>query len=150
MNNPKTRQQWILDGLKINPSISFRDMFSDYYAKFSKSEVTFSKDWNKANTELKEYQQIINNAKLEESIATEKEAVKRNILSKLDAMEILTEIAIGKPKKIAGEIIFPSAGERRGAIETMSKIEGWNAPTKQETKIEANFADIVIKPKINE
>jgi hypothetical protein len=150
MNNPKFRQQWILDELKKAPTTSYVEMFAKYSQEFAKSNKTFDKDWNKANTELKEYQQIINNAKLEESIATEKEAVKRNILSKLDAMEILTEIAIGKPKIIAGEIVFPSAGERRGAIETMSKIEGWNAPTKQETKIEANFSDIVIMPKKNE
>jgi hypothetical protein len=27
---------------------------------------------------------------------------------------------------------MPTASERRGAIETMAKIEGWNAPTKSE------------------
>ncbi len=143
MNNPKSRQQWILDELKINPAIGFSETFSKYLVKFSKSEVTFSKDWNKVNTEFQEYQESIKKAKLEQSIETEKEAVKRNILSKHDAMEILSEIAQGKEKEVAGKKVAPSYADRRNAIETLSKIEGWNAPTKQETDI--NFSkDVVI------
>jgi len=77
MNNPKYRQQWILDGLKANPSISYVDMFTTYSQKFTKSNKTFSLDWNKSNESLKQYLQLINSAKLEQSIETEKEAVAR-------------------------------------------------------------------------
>lgn len=132
MNNPKTRQQWILEGLKFNPSISFVEMFSKYFVEFSKSEVTFSKDWNKANEDLKEYQKIINNVKLEESISLEKESLKRNILSKHDALEILTEIAQGKTDEVDGKLVKPSFADRRNAIDSLAKFEGWNAPTKIE------------------
>jgi len=125
MNNPKFRQNWILDELKINPTIGFSYLFSKYLEKFSKSEVTFSKDWNKANEALKQYQFLINSAKLEQSIETEKEAIKRNILTKLHAMEILTDIAIKGEKDT----------DRRNAIETLAKLDGWNAPTKQELNI---------------
>ena len=75
---------------------------------------------------------MINNAKTEQTIATEKEAVRKAILQKHEALEILTEIAVGKPKKVEGQIVMPSANERRGAIETMAKIEGWEAPKKTE------------------
>ena len=48
-------------------------------------------------------------------------------------MEILTEIAQGKAKKIDGKIIMPSFTDRKGAIETLGKFDGWIAPT--ETKL---------------
>jgi hypothetical protein len=111
-------------------------MFAKYSQEFAKSNKTFDKDWLKANTELKEYQQIINNAKLEESISLEKEAVKRNILSKHDALEILSEIAQGKVKKVEGTLIIPSPSDRKGAIESIAKIEGWNAPNKLDISTE--------------
>jgi len=133
MNNPKTRQQWILDELKISPTISYVEMFAKYSQKFSISRRTFDKDWNKANIAFNEYREVIEKAKLEQSIETEKEAVKRNILSKLDAMEILSNMAYSAEKD----------ADRRNAIETLAKFEGWNAPTKQETDI--NFSkDVVI------
>lgn len=132
MNNPKARQQWILDELKKAPATSYVEMWARYGQKWAKGKTTFDKDWLKANTDLNEYQQAIKKAKLEQSIETEKEAVKRNILTKLEAMEILTEIAQGKAKKIDGKIIIPSFAERKGAIETLGKFDGWIAPT--ETK----------------
>lgn len=134
-NNPKGRQMFILDELKINSSLSFSDMFSKCFERFSISEVTFSKDWVKVQTELKHYQEAIKNAKLEESIKIEKEAVRRKILTKLEAMEILTEIAEGKAKKIDGKIIIPSFTDRSRAIETLGKFDGWNAPTETNVKL---------------
>lgn len=142
MNNPKARQQWILDELKLVPATSYVEMFTTYSQKFTKSNKTFSLDWNKANESLNEYQQAINNAKLEQSIETEKEATKRNILTKLEAMEILTEIAQGKAKKIDGKIIMPSFTDRKGAIETLGKFDGWIAPT--ETKVTLDKVEPII------
>lgn len=109
MNNPKTRQQWILDELKKAPATSYVEMFGKYSQNFAKSNKTFDKDWLKANSELKQYQESIKKAKLEQSIETEKEAVKRNILSKLDAMEILSNMAYSAEKD----------ADRRNAIETL-------------------------------
>ena len=126
MNNPKARQEWILEELKINPVLGFSELFSKYLVKFSKSEVTYSKDWNKANERLKSYQDLINNAKLEQSIETEKEAVKRDILTKFEAMEILTDIAKSENEKSA---------DRKGAIETLAKFEGWNVAIKNDVSL---------------
>jgi hypothetical protein len=84
-----------------------------------------------------------NNIKTEFGIELEKEAVKRNILSKHDALEILTEIAQGKVKKVEGTLIIPSPSDRKGAIESIAKIEGWNAPTKSENT-NINFEQPII------
>lgn len=84
-----------------------------------------------------------NDIKTELGIIEEKQAVKKAILQKHEALEILTEIAMGKPKKVEGQVIMPTANERKGAIETIAKLEGWNAPTKTETEIKTN-AKIII------
>lgn len=130
---PKDRQDWIFQELVKDKNKTFSEMFSDYLVEFGKiSEVTFNIDWKKANATHSEYRESIKNKIIDASAKEEIKAVKKAILSKHEAMEILTEIAIGKAKKVEGTIIIPTASERRGAIETMAKIEGWNAPTKSE------------------
>jgi hypothetical protein len=131
MQNKKTYTDFIITELNKG-NVKYNDVCSAFCSKFQLSERSFNKYWKIANTEHTEQRETINNAKLEQSIASEKEAVKKAILNKHEAMEILTEIAIGKPKKVEGTIVMPTASERRGAIETMAKIEGWNAPTKSE------------------
>lgn len=113
-------------------NVQYKDVMLVFVSKFELSEQTFVRYWKQANESHKEQRNLINNAKTEQTIATEKESVKKAILQKHEALEILTEIAIGKPKKVEGQIIMPSANERRGAIETMAKIEGWEAPKKTE------------------
>lgn len=135
MNNPKTRQQWIYDELVSNPNLSYSECWGIFGVKWGKTENTFTADWNKATVKHKEYQDVINNAKLEESIKIEKQAVRKAILTKHEALEILTEIAQGKPKRIEGTIVMPTPNERKGAIETMMKIEGWTATTKTEVEL---------------
>jgi hypothetical protein len=130
---PKDRQDWIFQELIKDKNKTFGEMFSDYLVTFGNfSEVTFTIDWKKANKLHLEYRDGIKNKVIEASAKEEIKAVKKAILNKHEAMEILTEIAIGKPKKVEGTIVMPTASERRGAIETMAKIEGWNAPTKAE------------------
>jgi len=98
---------------------------------------TFDRYFQKAKEQHSRQRETINNAKLNTTIELEKEAVKKAILTKHQALEILTEIAQGKAKKVEGQIIMPSPNERKGAIETMMKMEGWTAPIKTEnTNIE--------------
>lgn len=82
VNNPENRQQWIFDLLKVEP-MGFSDCFSRYLEKFSKSEVTFSKDWNIANERYLEYQNRLNKQKEDTSIAFEVEAIKQGLKSKI-------------------------------------------------------------------
>ena len=97
-NNPAYRQNWILDNLKINPTESYTVMFGKYSGEFGLSDKTFDKDWKKSNIVFKSYHELINKAKLDQSIATEKEAVKMNILTKLERQKILSDIVRGELK----------------------------------------------------
>ena len=54
-NNPKGRQMFILDELKLDSSLSYLECFSKFSVVFSKTERTFNEDWKKANLELKQY-----------------------------------------------------------------------------------------------
>ena len=118
-------------------NVQYKDVMLVFVSKFELTEQTFVRYWKQANENHKEQRELINNAKTEQTIETEKEAVKKAILQKHEALEILTEIARGKAKKIDGQIIMPSPNERKGAIETMAKLEGWEAPKKTEnTNIE--------------
>ncbi len=135
MNNPKSRQQWIYDLLISEPTLSYVNGLAKYRQKWAKSKTTFDKDWKQAQARLKEYQKTINDEKLKESIKQEKQAVKRNILNKHDAMEILTTIAKGTASKVDDKIIIPTASERTKAIAELSKFNGWYEPVKTETSI---------------
>lgn len=143
---PKPNKQTYIDFIlnELNKgNVQYKDVYLAFLSNFKCTEPTFVKYWKIANETYKEQRKAINEAKTEESIRLEKEAVKRDILSKHDAMEILTEIAKGKPKKIEGQIVMPTFADRRNAIDSLAKLEGWNAPTKQETDI--NFSkDVVI------
>ncbi len=144
MNNPKSRQQWIYDLLISEPTLSYMEGCRKYAVKYRKSESTFKKDWKQAQARLKEYQKTINDEKLKESIKQEKQAVKRNILSKHDAMEILTTIAKGTASKVDDKIIIPTASERTKAIAELSKFSGWYEPEKIEDVTKDNKLEIVI------
>ena len=133
MNNiPKHRQQWILEELKKSPLLSFGGMFSKYSAKFSKTEKTFSKDWKQAQKELKDWQKTINEEVAKQVISAEVEERKKDLFAKMDALKILADIARGKGMRIDGEKFIPSYRERISAIAQLSKMEGWDAPVKQE------------------
>lgn len=88
-NNPKNRQTWILDSLKSEPSLSYSDMYAKYSLKFAKSKKTFDKDWKQAQKQHQDYQKQAQQVKLEESLAAEKEAVKKGLKTKIDRITIL-------------------------------------------------------------
>ena len=89
-NNPKYRQQWILDSLKVNPMTSYNEMFTIYLLSFTNlSRQTFNKDWMVSTKLLKSYQKEINSAKLAQSIKSEKQAVKNGLKTKFDRLMIL-------------------------------------------------------------
>jgi hypothetical protein len=131
-NTPKNRQQWMLEELKKSPLLSFGEMFSKYSVKFSKTEKTFSKDWKQAQKQLQEWQKTINEEVSKQMIGAEVEERKKDLFAKMDALKILADIARGKGVRIDGEKFIPSYRERISAIAQLSKMEGWDAPVKQE------------------
>lgn len=88
-NNPKERQQWILDTLKINPTLSYSECWGEYKVKWGKGQSTFDKDWNISSNTFKEYQIKLNNEKDKESIAKEIEVLKNGIKTKHERLMIL-------------------------------------------------------------
>ena len=131
-NTPKHRQQWMLEELKKSPLLSFGEMFSKYSVKFSKTEKTFSKDWKQAQKQLQEWQKTINEEVSKQMVSAEVEERKKDLFAKMDALKILADIARGKGMRIDGEKFIPSYRERISAIAQLSKMEGWDAPVKQE------------------
>lgn len=143
-NTPKNRQQWILEELKKSPLLSFGEMFSKYSANFSKTEKTFSKDWKQAQKQLQEWQKSINEEVAKQMVSAEVEERKKDLFVKMDALKILADIARGKGMKIDGEKFIPSYRERISAIAQLSKMEGWEAPIKQEVKGDFNVTEVKI------
>ena len=143
-NTPKHRQQWILEELKKSPLLSFGEMFSKYSAKFSKTEKTFSKDWKQAQKQLQEWQKSINEEVAKQVISTEVEERKKDIMQKIDVLKFLSNVVRGKGREIDGEKFFPSYRERISAATQLAKMEGWEAPIKQEVKGDFNVTEVKI------
>ena len=163
LNNPKNRQQWILDSLKKD-DLSFSDCFSQYLAKFSKSEVTFSKDWKKVNETYTNYRIKADKAKEDAMIKDELKDLKNSIKTRTqrlkfyqDEIEIMLKqlrgeieayfIVGNKPAKNPtqkGEKILPlnEQNNLRKVIREyqteISKMEGDYAPTKTEGTLDVN------------
>lgn len=127
-NNPTSRQKWILDLLKVEPTLSYVDMFSKYAVEFSKSERTFAKDWKAAQSQLQAWQKAINERVASREVEAEVKARERAVITKTRALEILSNIAEGKAVKVEGQIVMPSPRERISAVAQLSKMEGWDAP----------------------
>jgi hypothetical protein len=122
----------MLEELKKSPLLSFGEMFSKYSAKFSKTEKTFSKDWKQAQKQLQEWQKSINEEVAKQVISTEVEERKKDVMQKIDVLKFLSDVVRGKGREIDGEKFFPSYRERISAATQLAKMEGWEAPIKQE------------------
>ena len=131
-NTPQYRQQWILEELKKSPLLSYGDTCQLYVSKWHKSERTFARDWEGAQKQLQEWQNSINAEVAKQVVSAEVEERKKDLFAKMDALKILADIARGKGMRIDGEKFIPSYRERISAIAQLSKMEGWDAPVKQE------------------
>ena len=59
-------------------------------------------------------------------------------------MCILSDIARGKVVIQEDDILIPSFSDRRAAIETMCKMEGWYATAKTETQIHSDEPPVIV------
>lgn len=153
-NNPKGRTQFIIDELKVNPAKGFSEMFSVCLEKFSISEVTFSKDWGKAQIVFSEYQKTLKEAKDKVSINLEVKALESGLKSKFDRLailqnqvdEIMTDLKVGLIEKPNGEFRELNPVEKSKLRQVLkeiqaeiSKIDGDYAPTKTDLSINKGF-----------
>jgi len=113
-------------------NVKYNDVMLVFVSKFELTEQTFVRYWKKANEVYSERRSLINEAKLNEAINQEKEAVKTLLLSKVDRMRIAEDIALGESFESNGKIITPTPSERMKALEYLSKIDGDFATTKVE------------------
>lgn len=143
-NTPKNRQQWILEELKKSPLLSYGEMWGKYEVKWGKGKTTFDKDWKQAQKQLQEWQNSINAEVAKQVVSAEIEVRKKDLLAKFDALKILADIAKGKGREIDGEKFFPSYRERISAITQLAKMEGWDAPIKQEVNGDFSISEVKI------
>lgn len=154
-DNPKQRQQWILDLLKKDATLSYNDCFTKHSQKFTKSRVTFTKDWNVAIERVKGYQEKVKNRKEEASITIEVEALKSGLKLKIDRLmfyqnqiDIMERQLLGIEKTffIVGNkpVVNPnSKGEYILPIEKQNEIRKQIQSYQSEiSKIEGDYASI--------
>jgi len=64
----------------------------------------------------------------------DEDRLKKAIITKERALQVLSEIAEGKEREVKGNIIVPSPKDQCAAIETVARIEGW-VINKSEVKV---------------
>ena len=115
-------------------NVSFTKVFELNRTKFNLARPTFSKYWKLANEAYTEQRRAVKSAKLKQTIEEEIKAVTKQILTKNEALEIITNIAKGNARRVKigdkEQVLIPTENERLKAIEIGAKIEGWNAPQK--------------------
>ena len=143
-NTPRHREQWILEELKKSPLLSYGDTCQLYVSKWHKSERTFARDWEGAQKQLQEWQKSINEEVAKQVISTEVEERKKGVMQKIDVLKFLSDVVRGKGREIDGEKFFPSYRERISAAAQLAKMEGWEAPIKQEVKGDFSVTEVKI------
>ena len=143
-NTPQYRQQWILEELKKFPLSSYGEMWGKYEVKWGKGKTTFDKDWKQAQKQLQEWQNSINAEVAKQVVSAEVEARKKDVMQKIDVLKFLSDVIRGKGRDIDGEKFFPSYRERISAAAQLAKMEGWEAPIKQEVKGDFSVTEVKI------
>jgi hypothetical protein len=111
------------------------DVMAMFGKKWQMPTRTFDRYFKQAKEAYNSNREAINEAKLNTTIETEKEALKTLILDKTKRMQIAEEIAMGKAKRVEGQIVMPSFADRMKALDYLSKIEGDYTAIKQEVNI---------------
>jgi hypothetical protein len=150
MRNKQIYIDFILKELSKG-NVQHKDVICLFLPKFACTRQTFDKYWKIANETHSQQRETINNARLEQSIETEKEAVKIGLKSKFERLLILQkevdnctldlENGFTEELKSTGELVTrPITIQEKTALRNtiknlqseISKIEGDYAPTKAE------------------
>ena len=134
MKKNEIRQNWLLKELKKSPLGSYRDFSDKYMQTFGVSERTFARDWQQAQKALRVWSNKIKTALLKEEVAKEIEEEKEALITRLEVLQYLSDIARGEPYDTDEGKVYPTFRDQLRAIEQLAKMEGWNAPAKQEFK----------------
>lgn len=120
----------IADYLFANPD---KDR-ADVMAKYGKAWRLSIRTTDRIIKEAKEYNAeriaIQEAVKLEALKDVAREDIQAAILTREDALKILSDIAKGDKRNFDDEIIVPSDGDRIKAINQLSKMSGWDSANK--------------------
>jgi len=117
-----------------------KDILANYFKNFQTSERTFDTYLAEAYKIHTEQRQAINNAKMDNTIEKEFEAVTVNLLQKNEVLEMLSSTAKLFFGKIQETQDAKDAAALISCIDRISKIEGFEAP------IQSQFNNILISP----
>jgi hypothetical protein len=147
MNKQEAYITFIEDQLKAG-NMSFNKVFELNQTKFDLTRSTFSKYWKIANERHSKAISVINEAKTEEYIATEKEALNGIIKTKHERLLFLQSLLdtclvelerIEKP-----DIKIQAAAKIKDIQAEISKIEGDYAASKVENEVSVNNKAIMV------
>lgn len=135
-NIPKDRQNWIYGLLVSDPNLSYSDCWAKYMLEWGNSKSTFDSDWKKANAEFEKYKADVQEKIIEKTAQIEvDERIERGIISKVDALKILSDFAKSDEE---------TTKDRISAIKEMSDMEGWKAPSKIDLTADIKPLEFVI------
>jgi hypothetical protein len=130
---------------QLNLGSTYTHTLSVIRRNWTLSESTFKRYWNTANETYKDAQISIKKATEIQTITNELTKLKTLNLTKIDRMLIAENIAMGKAKRIEGQIILPTPSDQLKALDYLSKIESDYAPTKTaQTDIAGNDAKVKV------
>ena len=118
MTKQETYISFIKDELRKG-NVSFTSVFELNLTKFNLSRPTFSKYWKLANEAYKQEFSEVETAKVNERTEIELNTLRSDILSKDQALTILSIIVNNEEQK---------PNDRISAVNQMSKMQGWEAP----------------------
>lgn len=127
----------IADYFYANPEKKTKEVISLFCGKFRKTERTIENYIKKAKEynfyRINEQEKVRNEVLVEET----KNSLKSSILSRNDKLEVLSNIAQGKGRKVGEELLIPSDGDRIRAIGELNKMQGDYAPEKRDLRVES-------------
>ena len=95
-----------------------------FVRKFQVTDRTFYRHWKIANERYSKEIQDIESKKADIASMEAESAAKRDIMDKNERLEILTKMARGVARKVGGQLLVPSDGDRRAAIDLINKMDG--------------------------
>jgi len=118
MSKEETYISFIKDELRKGV-IKHKDVSLVFLGKFRCSEPTFDKYWKLANEAYKQEFSEVETAKVNERTEIELNTLRSDILSKDQALTILSIIVNNEEQK---------PNDRISAVNQMSKMQGWESP----------------------
>ena len=137
MTKTEIRQKWLFNELRKYPMNGYRGFLTMYIATFGKSERTFVRDWKEAQKKLKAWNSKVMDTLIAKEVAKGVEEEKTYLLTRLEVLQYLSDIARGEPYDTDEGKVYPTFRDQLRAIEQLAKMEGWYAPEKQE--VNTNF-----------